>query len=161
MILKALLIAIALVAASTGANAFSSSSSRGRWSNLTTEHMRQLPPGVRAAILNAQKICGEETASVRNGFLRYLKETNGDEFIALHFDQFNCQNRSALCTATGCLHQIFVARRGVAHHEVWRDHVQEIDMTNETGRMSANVECSGEGRRCATVLRWNGRQLVR
>lgn len=34
-------------------------------------------------------------------------------------------------------------------------------MTNETGRMSANVECSREGGHCATMLRWNGKQLVR
>lgn len=161
MSVRVLHFVVALVAASTDANAFSSSAPQGGWSNLTSERLQQLPSNVRAAVLNAQKICGEESISVRSGFMRYLKDVSGDEFVALHFDRFHCANRSALCTSTGCLHQIFVARNGLAHREVWRDHVQEVDMTNETGRMSANVECSREGGRCATMLRWNGKQLVR
>ncbi len=152
---------VALVAVSTDASAFSSSAPQGGWSNLTSERLQQLPSSVRTAIVTAQKVCGEESISVRSGFIRYLKDVNGDEFVALHFDRFHCANRSALCISTGCLHQIFVARSGLAHREVWRDHVQEVDMTNETGRMSANVECSREGGHCATMLRWNGKQLVR
>jgi hypothetical protein len=84
--------------------------------------------------------------------MRYLKDANGDEFIALHFDQFRCAKRSALCTSAGCLHQIFIARGGIAPREVWHDHVQEVDMTNETGRMSASIDCGREGRYCTTML---------
>jgi hypothetical protein len=157
--IRILLIAIAFVAASAGANALSVSPQSG-WSNLTTERLQQLPSSVRAAIVTAHKACGGDSIDVRNGFIRYLKDANGDEFVALHFDQLRCNNRSAICTSRGCLHQIFVSRNGVAHREVWRDHVQEIDMTNETGRMSARVECSRAGRYCATALRWNGQQLL-
>jgi hypothetical protein len=157
---KILLGAIALVAVSIDANAFSSVAPGGGWSNLQIRRLQQLPPIVRAEILKAQKACGEDSINVRNGFIRYLKDGRGDEFIALHFDQFHCANLSALCTSTGCLHKIFVARDGMSHRELWHDHVKEVDMTNETGRMSAAVDCGREGRYCATMLRWNGTQLV-
>jgi hypothetical protein len=126
---------------------------------LTTQCLQQLPSIVRAEILRAQKARGEESIIVRSGFIRYLNDVHGDEFIALHFDQFHCASRTALCTSTGCLHKIFVARDGLAHREVWHDYVQEVEMTNETGQMSVGVECGREGRYCATMLRWNGRQL--
>jgi hypothetical protein len=127
---------------------------------LTTQRLQQLPSIVRAEILGAQKACGEESMIVRSGLIRYLKDVHGDEFIALHFDQFHLASRSALCTSTGRLHKLFVARDGLAHREVWHDYVQEVEMTNETGQMSVGVECGREGRYCATMLRWNGRQLV-
>ena len=158
--IRVLLIVVAFFAASTSAAALSSFPSRGGWSNLTSERLQQLPSSVRAAILNAQKVCGEDSISVRNGFIRYLKDASGNEFVALHFDQFHCTNRSALCTPAGCLHRIFVTRDGFAHREVWHAHVQEVDVANETGRMSASVDCSREGQYCAAVLRWNGKQLV-
>ena len=160
MRIRVLLIVVALVAASTDASAFSTSQSRSGWSNMTSDHLQQLPSSVRAAIVTAQKACGEDSITVRSGFIRYLKDGNGDEFIALHFDQFHCTNPSALCTSVGCLHQIFVARGNLAHHEIWRDHVQEVDMTNEAGQMSASVECNRRGIYCATLLRWNGKQLA-
>jgi hypothetical protein len=160
MIIRVLLIMLALMAMSPGARAFSSSPSQGGWSNLTTERLQQFPSIVRAAIINAQKTCGEESIGIRNGFIRYLRDANGDEFVALHFDQFHCANGSTLCTSSGCLHQIFAARDGRTYREVWYDHVLEVDMTNETGRMSASVRCGGEGKHCATMLRWNGEQLV-
>jgi hypothetical protein len=155
-----LLGAIALITISIDANAFSSVAPGSGWSNLRTQRLQQLPPVVRAEILRAQKVCGGDSIDVRNGFIRYLNDRRGDEFIALHFDQFRCANRSALCTSTGCLHKIFVTRDGLSHREVWRDHVQEVGMTNEAGRMFVDVHCGREGRYCASTLRWNGRQLV-
>jgi hypothetical protein len=157
---KILLGVIALVALSIDANAFSSVEPGGGWSNLRTQRLQQLPSVVRAEILKAQKLCGGDSIDVRNGFIRYLKDGRGNDFIALHFDQFRCRNRSALCTSTGCLHKIFAAQDGLSHREVWRDHVQEVGMTNEAGRMSVDVDCGREGRYCASTLHWNGRQLV-
>jgi hypothetical protein len=87
MRIRVLLIAIAFVAASAGANARSVSPQSG-WSNLTTERLQQLPSSVRAAIVTAQKACGGDSIRVRNGFIRYLKDPNGDEFVTLHFDHF-------------------------------------------------------------------------
>jgi hypothetical protein len=160
MMIRVLLIMLALVAVSPSARAFSSSPSQGGWSNLTTERLQQFPSIVRTAIVNAQKSCGEESIGIRSGFIRYLRDAIGDEFIALHFDQFHCANRSTLFTSSGCLHQIFAALDGSTYREVWHDHVKEVDMTNETGRMSASVRCGGEGNHCAMMLRWNGKQLV-
>jgi len=62
------------------------------------ERLQQWPSSVRVAILNAQKICGEDSIRVRSRFIRYLKDANGNEFVALHFEQFHCANRPALCT---------------------------------------------------------------
>jgi hypothetical protein len=160
MMMRVLLFMLALVAVSPGARAYSSYPPQGRWSNLTAERLQQFPSIVRAAIVNTLKSCGEESIGIRSGFIRYLRDANGDEFVALHFDQFRCANRSALCTLSGCLHQIFAARDRRTYREVWHDHVQEVDMTNETGLMSASVGCGGEGKHCATMLRWNGKQLV-
>ncbi|MFB9267345.1 hypothetical protein ACFFWD_30060 [Bradyrhizobium erythrophlei] len=142
MLIRVLLSMLVLVLVSASADAFSTTAG-DRWSDLRDERLQQLPSAVRAALLNAQKACGEERISVRSGFIRYLKNTNGSELIALHFDQFHCANRSALCTSSGCLHQIFLARRGVVHREVWHGHVQEVDLTDRGGRIFANVACDG------------------
>jgi hypothetical protein len=143
MLIRVLLSVLVLVIVSTGADAFSTTATGGRWSNLRVERLQQLPSPVHAALLNAQKACGEESISVRSGFIRSLKDANGNELIVLHFDQFHCANRSALCTSSGCLHQIFLARRGFVHREVWHGHVQEVDLMSRGGRMLANVAFAG------------------
>jgi hypothetical protein len=108
MLIRVLLNVLVWVAVSTAADAFSTTAG-DKWSDLRVERLQQLPSPVRAALLNAQKTCGEESISVRSGFIRYLKDANGNELIVLHFDQFHCANGSALCTSSGCLHQIFLA----------------------------------------------------
>jgi len=40
----------------------------------------------------------KDSIRVRSRFIRYLKDANGNEFVALHFEQFHCANRPALCT---------------------------------------------------------------
>jgi hypothetical protein len=108
MLIRVLLNVLVWVVVSTAADAFSTTAG-DKWSDLRVERLQQLPSPVRAALLNAQKTCGEESISVRSGFIRYLKDANGNELIVLHFDQFHCANGSALCTSSGCLHQIFLA----------------------------------------------------
>lgn len=96
------LITAVFAAASTNASALSAVSPPRGWSNLTSERLQQLPSSVRAAILNAQKLCGEDSPGIRTGFIRYLKDASGTEFVALHFDQFRCANRAVLCSSNGC-----------------------------------------------------------
>jgi len=92
MLIRVLLSVLVLVIVSTGAVAFSTTAG-DRWSDLRVERLQQLPSPVRAALLNAQKACGEESISVRSGFVRYLKDANGNELIVIHFDQFHCASR--------------------------------------------------------------------
>jgi hypothetical protein len=56
------------------------------------------------------------------------------------------------------LHKILVDRGGRSHRELWHDHVQEIDMTNETGGMTVGDECGREkelARRCCNGMAGN------
>jgi hypothetical protein len=45
------------------------------------------------------------------------------------------------------LHKIFVARDGRSHRELWHDHVQGIDMTNENGGMTGTISLKNQPRK--------------
>jgi hypothetical protein len=125
--LRGLLAAIiALVA--TGAQAYSSVSPRDNWSALSSAALRRYPPAVREALWAAQTSCGGDEIRVRPGLVSYLMGAAGEEFVAVHFDNFYCLNDTILCSSEGCLHRVFVAKHGSPLREVWRGRVHEIDI---------------------------------
>lgn len=144
--------------AATAANARASGMAQGKFSPLSNEHLQRLPPAIHKAFKSAQLLCRDDTINVRTGYLRYLKGSSGDEFVAIHFDQFACSNRDALCSPNGCLHRVFVSRGG-KYREVWRGDVFEIDMSIDSGVPSVNVDCSRGGSFCRYQMQWNGKRF--
>jgi hypothetical protein len=153
-----LLIALMVCLTATGANARAAGMAQGISSTLSYERLQRLPPVIHKAFKAAQLLCMDDAISVRAGYLRYLKGSRGEEFIAIHFDQFGCSNREALCSPKGCLHRVFLSRRGM-HREVWRGDVFEIDMSIDSGVPSIDVDCSRAGTFCRYQKQWDGKRF--
>ena len=142
----------------TAANARASGMASGGLSTLSYERLQRLPPVIHKAFKAAQLVCMDDAINVRTGYLRYLKTSTGEEFVAIHFDQFGCSNRDAICSPKGCLHRVFLSRGGM-HREVWRGNVIEIDMSIESGVPSVDVDCGQGGSFCRYQMRWNGKRF--
>lgn len=152
------LIALIVCLTATGANARAAGMAQGRSSTLSYEQLQRLPPVIHKAFKAAQLVCMDDAINVRTGYLRYLKGPRGEEFIAVHFDQFGCSNREALCSPKGCPHRVFLSR-GNMHREVWRGDVFEIDMSIDSGVPSIDVDCSRAGTFCRYQKQWNGKRF--
>ncbi len=76
------------------------------------EHIGGLPVEIRSALT---RMCGPSAAE--HPFVRYLENS---QLIVLHFEHFRCGTRGSLCTAAGCLHQVY-ARTG-AHYRLLKSY---------------------------------------
>jgi len=144
--------------AAADAQARASGIAQGGWSNLSVEQMNRFPTAVRLALQSAQNLCGGEMTRIRTGFLRYLPSPSGQEFTTIHFEHFECSGKDHLCSPSGCLHLIFVTKRG-SMREIWRGHIREIDMSNESGVPSIDFDCGQGGSFCHFQRKWNGTRL--
>ena len=68
------------------------------------QHINGLPAEVRNALTH---MCGDSQAE--HQFASYSQNLR---FLVLHFERFRCGNRGALCTQSGCLHQVYVSTGG-------------------------------------------------
>lgn len=149
------LIALMICLTTSGAMARASSQAQGRLIPLSSGQYNRLSPAISSALELGKRACGDEYITVRNGFLRYLQGGQGEEFTAVHFDQIGCENRAEICSPSGCLHRVFISKKGV-QREVWRGNVFEIDMSIISGVPSIEVQCGGYDRSCSRRLIWNG-----
>ena len=76
------------------------------------QHINALPAEVRNALMH---MCGDSQAE--HLFASYSQNFR---FLVLHFEHFRCGNRSALCTQSGCLHQVYVSTGG--HYRLLRSY---------------------------------------
>jgi hypothetical protein len=65
-------------------------------------HLGNLPSEIRARVRKSEVACRGPVAAAQQ-FALYLT-IPGTQFVALHFDDFRCQNKSVLCNGSGCLH---------------------------------------------------------
>ena len=79
---------------------------------LNPQHIRGLPPEVRNALAH---MCGDSRAE--HQFASYSQNLR---FLVLHFEHLRCGNRAALCTQSGCLHQVYVSTGG--HYRLLRSY---------------------------------------
>ena len=68
------------------------------------QHIESLPPEIRNSILHR---CG--TPKALHPFARYF---DNSKRIVLHFEDFICDGDGTYCTASGCLHQVWVSTGG-------------------------------------------------
>lgn len=149
------IIALMICLTTSAAMARASGQAQGRLVPLTSGQYDRLSPAIRSVLESAKRACGDEYISVRNGFLRYLQGSAGEEFTAMHFDQIGCVNRGEVCAPAGCLHRVFVSRAGF-QREVWQGNVFEVDMSIVSGVPSIEVHCGGFDHSCCRRLIWNG-----
>lgn len=117
-------------------------------------HLGNLPPEIRAIVQGWETACGGSLAAAQQ-FALYLT-VPGAEFVALHFDDFRCGNKSVHCGTTGCLHEVYVANKG-RYRRVLAVRARDIRLLRDQN--AAVVEISGVNGEIR-ALRWNGRRFV-
>jgi hypothetical protein len=114
-----------------------------------------LPPEIRTDVLKWNAVCGGSVAAAQR-FALYLSVPNA-RFVALHFDDFRCRNRTALCGTAGCLHEVYVSTKG----RYWRVlAVQAYDVRLSSFQNQVLLEL-WDANGNTQMLRWNGRRFVK
>ena len=117
-------------------------------------HLQNLPLEIHTVVQKWEAACGGSLAAAQQ-FALYLT-VPGAEFVALHFDDFRCGNKSVHCSPTGCLHEVYVATKG-KYRRVLTVHARDIRLLRDQN--AALVEISGVSGKIR-ALRWNGRRFV-
>jgi hypothetical protein len=94
-----------------------------RWN---PQHINGLPPEIRNAIASYARICGVPLAAEHQFALYWQK--GSVKLIGLHFERLRCDNRTALCRPSGCLHQVYISTGG-GYRLMKSIYVPELDLT--------------------------------
>jgi hypothetical protein len=122
-------------------------------------HIGGLPQEIRAGIEHSTRACGASVAA-KHLVSRYIEDRgSGERFIALHFDEIRCEHRASICTAAGCLHQVY-ASKGGPYRLVLSVYAPEIELKHLGNAAAVEVACGPSSRRCSRLLRWNGAHFV-
>lgn len=124
-----------------------------------SHHIDGLPPEVRRNVLKEERVCGP--ARAQHYFSRWLSPSSSRyKFISLHFEEFGCDNRSAMCGRSGCLHQVY-ASSGSGYRLVFSGYVGELELKVIDGEAAIETACSYSGDACSVIRLWNGVGFVR
>jgi len=124
-----------------------------------SDHFKGLPPEVRRNVLKYEQGCGP--ARAQHYFSRSLSPSSSRyKFISLHFEEFGCDYRSAICTPSGCLHQVY-ASSGTRYRLVFSGYVGELELKAIDGGVAIETSCPYSAEACFGVQRWNGSNFVR
>jgi hypothetical protein len=114
-----------------------------RWN---PQHIAGLPVEIGNAIAPYVRVCGGSLAA-EHSFVRYFQSGTA-KLIGLHFEHLRCANRAALCTAAGCLHQVYISTGG-RYRLLRSSYVPELDCPlmprMRSPAMSAQQPLSAEG----------------
>ena len=125
---------------------------------LNPAHIETLPREVRANIGRAARACGAGFGA-RHAFSRSIQDrVTGAQFISIHFDETHCDNRAALCTAAGCLHQVYVSKGG-PYRLILNVYAPEVTLKLVDGATVVEVACGPTVGTCARDFRWDGSHL--
>jgi hypothetical protein len=105
------------------AQAKSALPSEDRWN---PQHISGLPAEIRSAIAPFARACGGRPAA-EHSFATYFQRGTA-KLIGLHFEHLRCPNRAAVCSAAGCLHQVYISTGG-RYRLLSSSHVPELDLT--------------------------------
>ena len=116
-------------------------------------HIEGLPADVRRSVLTHERACGAKAAATH--YFAVSIATTTQSFLSLHFEDFFCPNRSALCTAAGCLHEIYAGKDGF-FRRVFSVYAEDTLITKTGGVAGLEVRWGGATR----LYRWSGRGFV-
>ena len=133
-------IALVLVCGSASALARGGGGSGEPWIAVDAAYLKRFPAELRAAIAAQAKLCGPD-AAVHPAFARYIHRAGEREVIALHYHHMRCAERSRICGAQGCLHQVF-APSGGAYHLLLNARVGDVELTLAGGHVAIRSEAN-------------------
>jgi hypothetical protein len=67
-----------------------------------------------------------------------ITEIYGRRCLALHFEQLRCEDRAAICSASGCLHETYAFRRG-GFHKVISLRTSELQIGGSSDQVRAQI----------------------
>jgi hypothetical protein len=114
-------------------------------------HIEALPGEVSREVRKWQKSCGALKA--RSSFSGTV-EIAGRRYLALHFEQLHCEDRTAICSPSGCLHEVYEFRHG-RFQKVTSLQTSELQITVSGNQAVLEVDCGLLG--CLRTLRWDGK----
>ena len=118
-------------------------------------HLTNLPSELRFQAKRWEAACGAPIAAAQR-FALYLTAP-GTEFVALHFDDFQCRNRGVICNVSGCLHEVYV-KVGGRYRKVLTLRAQDVRLVREQEAAFLEIQNRSGGAR--RLLRWNGSRFV-
>jgi len=118
-----LTLVVTLESATTPATARSAMPAEDRWN---PQHIEGLPAEIRSAIVKYAHLCGGPLAA-EHGFALYFRR-GATNLIGLHFEHLRCDDRAVVCSARGCLHQVYGSTGG-PYHLLSSSYVPELDLT--------------------------------
>ena len=122
-------------------------------------HIDGLPSSIRRQIVMQERICGGARAG--HYFALYLSVPNSrQKFVTLHYENFSCGTQSPLCSASGCLHQVFVSA-GSAYRLAYSARVRDLEMKIVNGEPHLVLLSGGGLPAGPPTLRWNGTRFVK
>ena len=125
----------------------------------SVRYIEELPAELRKAVGRWQSACGSPLAA-RHSFAHHFGSgISRYRFVALHFHELACDRKEALCTAQGCLHQMYFSSGG-AYRLVFSANVGEVTLTLFDHTPALEIVCVASDQRCPRVLRWDGRRFA-
>lgn len=119
-------------------------------------HIGALPSEVAGEVYKWQGPCGGGPLVARRSFSRFM-DIAGRRYLALHFEQLRCDNQTAICSAAGCLHEVY-AFIGGRFRKVKSLQTPELQLTNLNNQAAIESDCGVLG--CLRLLRWNGKRFI-
>ncbi|WP_201767774.1 hypothetical protein [Bradyrhizobium sp. BTAi1] len=120
---------------------------------LATEHVGGLPADIRRAVTARERACGNAAAA--GHYFSTSTVAGGRLLRSLHFQEFACTNRAAVCNADGCLHEIYVEANR-RYRPVFSTYARDLKMGSDGGALVIEVF----GGRSSGSYRWNGGRFV-
>jgi hypothetical protein len=114
-------------------------------------HLGNLPSEIRARVRKWEVACRGPVAAAQQ-FALYLT-IPGTQFVALHFDDFRCQNKSVLRNGSGCLHEVY-ASSGGRYRRVLTVYARDIRLVRQQN--AALVEIHDDASGVPRTVRLNG-----
>lgn len=151
-IVQGLLLALLVLPWSQGAIARGGLGSENPWN---PEHITQLPAEIRADVARLAQTC--RVAPAATHYFAVSLDTPQTRFIALHFEDFACEDRAAICNAEGCQHDIY-ASAGGPYRRVLRIRARDVTLTSRGG--VARLDVSPATAQAPSELTWDGHHFV-
>ncbi len=121
---------------------------------LSSRQIEALPDDIRRGLAPIARACGGLRAEAH--FSRHLSPGGSAyRFIALHFDNIGCNDRSVICAQAGCLHQVYVSS-GAGYRLVFDARVEDLELTMVGSAPAIKVHCAGFAPGCTRILHWTG-----
>lgn len=122
-----------LLAAGYSAGPVDARGSSGGENPWSAEHVSGLPADIRSAVDARAHACGGTPPTARHNFSTSIS-VGGRLFLSLHFEDFACGNRVAVCKPDGCLHEVYLESNS-HYRRVFSTYAGDMKMGSEGGEL--------------------------